>query len=463
MKRILRLCFVIALSVSPTICFSWGESKHPISELLIQRVYLDTNYVFCGCDAYWGTNVFGLFIFDRRTETWANYPSVARLGGHYGRVKKIEAEGGFVYVTFFTGHTLRFSRQDGSCDTAGVREYSRRLPEEFQITVKGIHYRVYRDSVIVGNTPYTVASTRSSQLIPPPTGVKPVPKVLNPIFSHPVLYQDKIYMPYDLGLGVTTTWTNGIAVFDISEKTFCFYGSNIFKGTVTDGFVYDSLVIFPTARFIYEANARPAAGFVAFSPADSTFFPWKEFPLPDIPLAIFQVAQDKKEHWMGTDKGVFRIDKKTRKATHYQITKGIVSKDSANVHYSCGNFEENSSAVATLLSKDEKLELVGVLNGWCEIEGLVDTTGWVEPEYVEDVILQEDADGHTTTLLVFKMRGIIPIKVSDAPDPLCVSKGHQYEVVGKSGKAGQATCYKIRLSKAWINMDDLIFHLGEVK
>ena len=83
MRRIIRFFWVLTLVLSPTVCFSWGESKHPISELLIQRVYLDTNYVFCGYDAYWGTNVFGLFVFDRRTETWTNYP-------HLRRVKNIE-------------------------------------------------------------------------------------------------------------------------------------------------------------------------------------------------------------------------------------------------------------------------------------------------------------------------------------------------------------------------------------
>ena len=79
MRRILRFCFFIAVVLIPTICFSWGESKHPITELLIQRVYLDTNYVFCGCDAYWGTNVFGLFVFDHRTETWTNYPELKQV------------------------------------------------------------------------------------------------------------------------------------------------------------------------------------------------------------------------------------------------------------------------------------------------------------------------------------------------------------------------------------------------
>ena len=97
MSRILRFYFFIAVVLSPTICLSWGESKHSITELLIKKVYLDKNYVFCGSDAHWGTNVFGVFVFDRRTETWTNYPSfISHVDIRVRRVKRIEYEGDFV-------------------------------------------------------------------------------------------------------------------------------------------------------------------------------------------------------------------------------------------------------------------------------------------------------------------------------------------------------------------------------
>jgi hypothetical protein len=118
MKRIQRLCFLIGAILIPATCLSWEESKHPITELLIQRVYVDTNYVFCGSDAYWGSNVFGLFVFDRRTETWFNYPELKQ-------VKNIEREGDFVYVIPYHGPTLRFNRYDRSYETAPKRKWQR--------------------------------------------------------------------------------------------------------------------------------------------------------------------------------------------------------------------------------------------------------------------------------------------------------------------------------------------------
>ena len=470
MKRITLFYLVIAFILSPSTCFSWGESKHPISELLIQRVYLDTNYVFCGSDASWGTNAFGLFVFDRRTETWTNYPNLLLAHAHRVRkVKVIERDGDFVYATYHGGITLRFNRYDGSYEEADKRKW--RFPKKFPLRVDGVNYRIYRDSVIVGEGSEATVYIPLSALIPEPKGIKPVPKMLNPIFSYPVVLRNKIYMPYDLGLDWVTPHTEGIVTFDVVENAFHFYPSEIFKGTVTGSFVYDSLIILPTARFWYEHNSLPAAGFVAFSPADSTFSLWKELPLPDKPLAIFRVAQDEKEYWIGTDKGVFRIDKKTRKPTHYQITKGIVSKDSTNTHYAYANSQRNSSAVVAELDKGEEVELVGVLYGWCEIKTPTDIIGWVEAKYVEEVILQEDADKCTIKLLPLKIGERIPVKISDGPDAellltldaYSVLEEHQYEVVGKVGKADQVTWYKIKLPTAWINMNDLIFHLDKVK
>ncbi len=455
MERITRFCWVIALALTPTVCFSWGESKHPISELLIQRVYLDTNYVFCGSDAYWGTNVFGLFVFDRRTETWTNYP-------HLRRVKNIEREGDFVYVTSSKGPPLAFNRLDGSFEEA-AREKVHFMRE---FTVDGVPYRVFRDSIIVGNTPNAAAHTPSSELIPEPTGIKPIPNVLNPIFSHPVVHQNKIYMPYDLGLAVTSTYTDGIAAFDIVENTFQFYGSEIFKGTVTGSFVYDSLIIFPTARFIYEANARPAAGFVAFSPADSTFSLWRELPLPDEALAIFQVAQDEREYWIGTDRGVFRIDKKTGATKHYQITKGIVNKDGRNVHYPCGSSGERSSQVAMELDKGAEVQILGVLNEWCEIRPPARITGQIDAEYVEQVIVREDIHKRIAKFRPLKTGETIPVTIPGG-EPLILDahslEEQVYEVVGRHSRKGEVTSYKVSLPTAWIDMKGLIFQLGEVE
>ena len=444
MKGASRLIIMLALILSPVVCFCWGESKHPITELLIHSLYLDTNFVFCGSDAHWGTNVFGLFVFDRRTETWTNYPGFVDFDSRYGQVKAIEAEGDSVYVTFHNVGTLGFNRHDGFHQQVVMRKWS--YDKELSLSINGVSHRVHRDSVIVGHGAETRAYTPSSK----------------PIFSHPLVFQNKIYMASDLPPDMAAR-TEGIASFDLTEKTFHFYDNEIFEGTVTDGFVHDSLVVFSTARYWYEGNAGPAAGFVAFNPVSATFSIWKGLPLPDEPLAIFQVAQDEREYWIGTDKGVFRIDKRTNETKHYQITKGIVTKDGRYLYSAPG------SIVGAQLDKGDEVELLGVLNGWCECRSPKDILGWVEARYVEDVMVGEDTHKN---ILRFKPLGEgerIPVKAGPYLEiPILVTlnaqslKEQQYETTGHAGTADEIHWYKIKLPTAWINMNDLIFQLGEL-
>lgn len=68
-----KFIVVFAVLVSPILVFPWGESMHPISEILIHHIVLTEDYVFCGSDASWGTNEFGLFVFDRKGNTWKNH------------------------------------------------------------------------------------------------------------------------------------------------------------------------------------------------------------------------------------------------------------------------------------------------------------------------------------------------------------------------------------------------------
>ncbi len=468
MRSKLRFCLLLAILLCPEIVMSWGEGKHSIDELLIHHVYLDSNYVFCGSDASWGTNAFGLFVFDRRTETWTNYPGLIDSDSRYGQVKAIEAEGDSVYVTFYTVGTLAFDRHDGSHRwTAAVR---RGHHKELVLEIGGASYRVCRDSVIMTKGADTTVYVPSPQLIPKPTGSQPVSRVLKPIFGHPVLFQNKIYMPYDLGLAVTTTYTDGIAVFDVSQKRFQFYGSDIFKGTVTGGFVHKSLIVFPTAGYRYEGNATPAAGFVAFSPSDLTFSLWRQLPLPEEPLAIFQVAQDDKEYWVGTDKGVFRIDRSTNQVKHYQITWGTVSKDAAPVYSSCGDPGANFSPVVARLDKGRDFDIAAVWNGWCEIKSPKNIGGFVEGKYVEGVTFWDKAHENVARFNPLQPGGKIPVRFSAEPDAELILeldanslKEHEYKVVATVTRKDQPTGYMIKLPTAWISMDDLSFQLGEME
>jgi hypothetical protein len=180
-------------------------------------------------------------------------------------------------------------------------------------------------------------------------------------------------------------------------------------------------------------------------------------------LAIFQVAQDEREYWIGTDKGVFRIDKKTNEATHYQIAKGIVAEDSSEVCASQGGY------VVAKLDKGRDVELLAVWNAWCEIKPPRHITGWIEGKYVEGVTLADDGHEHISKFKPLDKGGRIPVRVSDDPDAESLLtldahslKEYEYKVVAKVVKTDQTPWYKIKLPTVWISMDDLVFQLGEV-
>lgn len=466
MIRAFTMCLIGVCALAPAICFSWGEGKHPISELLIHHVYLDSNCIFCGSDAAWGSNVFGLFVFDRSTESWTNYPAVEGPGGRNVRkVVNIEREEDSVYVTFDKGSTLRFDRRSGLLEKAAKRKWY--FIRDFTLDVDGEDYRIYWDSVIVGNEPNVEAYTPASESIPIPTGTDYEPKASKLTFSHPVVFQKKIYMAYDLQRYQVAYQTEGLAIFDPAQRRFHFHQNDFFEGTITGSFVYDDLIVLSTARFRYEANAGPAAGFVAFDPTKSTFSQWKESPLPEEPLAILDIAQDDKEYWIGTDKGVFRIDKKTEGVKQYQIAWGVVSKDVAWVHSACGFFQKNSFPVVAELDRGRDVDIVAVWSGWCEIKSPRNIAGFVEGKYVEGVTLGKDGD-QICRFSPLGRKERIAVRVSDEPDAELMveldansSREYEYTVVARVQKRNQPVWYKIKLPTAWINMDDLVFQLGE--
>ncbi len=465
MRKTLTICLIAACALAPAICFSWGEGKHPISELLIHHVCLDSNFVFCGSHAHWGTNDFGVFFFDRRTETWTNYPDVGVSDRRIDPIADFKAQGDWISVEFYSGIIHRFNCKDRLHEIISNRKKRESWPLGYQMKVGRTEYWIDRDSVVVVEDNDTMSYRSAGQDIPEPIGIQPVARDLNPTFATPLVHQNKVYLPYDLGLAITTTHTDGIAVFHLDKRTFEFFTSEVLRGTVTDHFVYDSLIIFSTAKFWYERNAGPAAGFVAFDPTTSAFSSWKELPLPDEPLAIFDVAQDQGEYWIGTDKGVFRIDKNTEEIRHYQIAWGIVSKDIALVHSSGGD----GTPVVARLDKGRDVDILAVWNGWCEIKSPRNIAGFVEGKYVEGVTLGKDGD-QICRFGPLEKKERIAVRVSDEPDAELMVELHanslreyEYKVVARVQKHGQPVWYKIKLPTAWINMDDLVFQLGEVE
>ncbi len=472
MYRVSRYFFVIlGLCLTPAVCFAWAESKHPIDELLIHELYLDSNYVFCGSAASWGTNIFGLFVFDRRRETWTNY-SVAN-GFPSNKVFEIERRGDFVYVTSWKG-VVRFNRHDGSFEVVD-REYhrGRHLPLEFTLTIQGLDYRISGDSVIVHDGRASCLYVPSSAEIPPPR----YPKFARAFrFTHPIVHQGKIFLAY-VWTYEHSYETGGMASFDLGDRSFHFYPTDIFRSEdVTGSFLWDSSIILSTAEFVYEANARPAVGFVCFSPSDSSFSLWDELSLPEEPLALFQVEQDEKEFWIGTHKGVFRIDKRTGKCIHYQIKSGLIPKDGTNVFSSCGNLNErNESPLVAELDKGERVELIGVYKAWCEIPAPTDIVGFVAGLDVEQVVGSAEPPHPRFVQLKSVRNRTIEIKSASRRESTTLAAfdsrnppKSQYELVGERDKRSPdgtmlVKWYKIRLPTAWVHRDRMTYCLGETQ
>ncbi len=453
--------FMFALNVFliPKIGFSWGESKHPIDEVLVQEILLTEDYVFCGTDASWGTNKFGLFVFDRRTETWSNYCKGNNFPSN--EIKKIERKGQDVDVSF-----ARFDLTTGKYEVKkGSFKYG---PPTYILKIGNKTYTVAVDSIVVSNGDKEKVY-RSS--IYPPNHYNISKQTRDKyIFSYPIFYENKIYFAYNLHVG-PDSHTEGIGSFDLSDNSFNFYPSKIFKaGYTTDCFIHNSSIIFSTAEFGYEGNARRAVGFVEFSPADLSFKIWNELPLPSDSLAIFGLEQDSLEYWIGTDRGVFRINKKTGKCIHYGIRKGLMPRDGINVHSFYDSHPFNKYPVVAELNKCDTAEILGVLNGWCEIKAPTKIKGLVSSSDVAEEIAPSDRK-HPRKVRLKTDKGKIEVKISssDESNNLLVFGGwenppkDEYICVGGTGSKNLIEWYRIIIPTAWIKMDNLTFSLEEIK
>jgi hypothetical protein len=463
--------FVIVLNVFliPQIGFSWGENKHSIDEVLVQQLLLTENYVFCGTNASWGTNKFGLFVFDRRTETWSNYCEGNDFPSN--KINKIEREGQNVYVRTWSnsGPIVRFDLNTGKHETVKKESFKFSAPG-FNLKIGDKNYNFVLDSIVVSSNNKEEVYRPST----PPAQYTQTPGRLREgyYFSYPIFYENKIYFAYNF-YEYYESFTRGIGSFDISSNSFNFYPSEIFKGgDITGCFTHNSSLIFSTADFGYEGNARRAVGFVEFSPADASFKIWNELPFPSDSLAIFCLEQDSLEYWIGTDRGVFRINKKTGKCIHYGIRKGLMPRDGINVYssYEPSIGSLNQYPVIAELNKCDTAEILGVLNGWCEIKAPVEIKGFVSASDVAEEIAPSGRE-HPPKVRLKTDKGRIKIKYSSSDESnnlLILGESEnppddEYIAVGYAGKKNLIKWYRIIIPTAWILMNDITFSFEEIK
>jgi hypothetical protein len=435
--------------------FPWEEPSHSPEEVLVHRLLLDENYVLCGTDAHWGSNTFGLFVFDRRTETWTNYPLVGGRLSASSKVKSIDKKGDHANVRFARG-LIRFDLNTGEVQVGPEVTFKQQSPTTDTVKINDREYIFCSDSIVVSEgTEKRTYSPVTSTLTDPNTG-KPLKHT---VFCSPIAYGDRIYFGY-----ISDFWTVGLGSFGLEDTTFHFYPSNIFKGQTTSAFIRGSSIIFATAEFRFEGNAGPAAGLVQFTPSETTFSIWRELPLPEYPIAILCLEQDTSEYWLGTDKGVFRMDKKTNVSTHYGITKGIIARDGVNVYGCLGDPGMNQYPVVAELNKGESVELLKVYHGWCEINAPVEIRGHVSISDVSEVHSEERP-------LTVKVEPEAVVRVNTRPDSNVLVRFNrfgnppedEYQVMGWSGQVGSERWYTIIMPTAWVHKDDLTFSMGEVE
>lgn len=453
MRSLLKfIAFALPCLLIPQDGLPWAETGHAIEEVLVQRLVLTEDFVFCGTDAYWGTNVYGLFVFDRRTEKWTNY--CTSNGFPSNTVKGIYKKGKSVDV-MSQGRVIRF---DSNAEIVQIdtTKYSGRTLRTFTVNAGDKTYMFKSDTIVISDG-------AEERIYLPGISLPRHPITKAPLryygFSHPIVYEDKVFFAYN------SDGTLGLGSVGLEDTIFRFYPSDIFKGRVTGAFIYNSSIIFSTAHFVYEGNAGPAAGFVQFSPADSSFQIWQESPLPDYPLAIFSLKQDTGEYWIGTDRGVFRIDKKTNKCIHYGITKGVMPRDGVNVFAGIGRLDGKTEyRVAAELNKGETVEVLFIYNAWCRIKPPKQITG-----YVSSSDVRWPHDQERPEIVQLQPGAAVKAEASEDADALVRfgtwrgSPESGYAVVGSVRRASSVEWYRILIPTAWIYRDEMAFLFGEVQ
>lgn len=460
-----KFIVVFAVFLLPFLVFSWGESRHPISKVLIHHIVLTEDYVFCGSDASWGTNSFGLFVFNRKENTWKNYSKGNEFP--FNTIKRMEKEEKYIYV-----HTIRFDLETMEYESTTDKTFKAKSGKyrEYRIEVGEDIYRILKHSII------KESSGQEAEYFPanPPPGFSELPESqeYGYWFSTPILLNNKIYFAYNFSAGPSLN-TRGLGIFDLSSKIFKYYPSDIFKsGSISDYFVKDSLIIFLTATYAYEANAFPSVGFVSFAPSNSTFKLWREFPLRSDSLAIFCLEQDSIEIWIGTDRGVYKINKKTKECEHYGIEKGIVAEDTINLNsdFDIRVRSAEKIPVVAKLAKGDSVEILGVYNNNCEILSPVDIFGYVLKSHVKEKIKSDNKSGISKTSVKldfgdYRHKPRIKREPKEESETLVVFNymplpvNREYTLTDSILKENNVW-YKIKIPTLWVGKDDLIFSFG---
>jgi len=457
-----KFIIVFAVFLLPFIVFPWGESRHPISKVLIHHIVLTEEYVFCGSDASWGTNSFGLFVFNRKENTWKNYSKGNEFP--FNRIKGMKKEGKYIYLNY-RSKIVRFDLTTMEYEITTDKTFETKSGKygEYRIEVGEDIYKLLKHSIIKENrgkeTEYSPAN--------PPPGFSELSesREYGYWFLTPILLNNKIYFAYNFSVGPSLN-TRGLGSFDLSSKIFEYYPSDIFKsGSISDRFVKDSLIIFSTATYAYEANAFPSVGFVSFCATNSIFKLWKGFPLPSASLAIFCVEQDSIEIWIGTNRGVYKIKKKTKECEHYGIKKDIVAEDTINLY---SDYRRGIRSMGAKLAKGDSVEILGVYNKNCEILSPVDIIGYVLKSDVKEKLKSDTGSGMSVSSVKLKFGRNRPqikrkpeeeskaLKVFDY-SPLPVDRKY---ILIDSILTENNIWYKIKIPTVWVRRDDLIFSFG---
>lgn len=401
--------FAALVSLIPSLGFTWGEGKNPIDHVGVYSIQIDSDYVFCGTNADWGANTYGVFLLDRKTGQWQNYSQAnSRITNDIMAIAQVDS---FIDVLAGIG-TLRFKLP--SMDYVFV-----------DTNIGHRNLRFFRDSLAFDNRIYVAA-------------------------------------------GRSVVVKNGgqhdtVEVFKKSENPHYrdYYGGPI----VTDCFVYDSLVIITTATRGYEGNITAAYGFLELSPQDLTINPWSGIELSNKPLALLCVEQDDKELWIGTNRGVYCVNKNNGESTHYNITEGVVVVETLAV------FSDKRSVPPIIHEyyRGDTVTLLGEQEFSIEIALPQTYNGYLSSIYVKEEI-DDVVSGRTVRIrdmLDLKDWGyVVTIKAADRWDSKTIAEIHYYYLpAGKQFKyiSKHGDWYFITLpNTGWVPMKDLIFHMEEV-
>jgi len=392
----------------PCLGFSWGEGRNFIDDVEIYTIYIDSDYVFCGTNSDWGANVYGLFVFDRRTEQWNNYSKANT--GIPNSIMAIQKVDSFVDVLAGMG-TLRFKLPS--------LDYMVLDPIIGHAQLRG---NFFRDSLVVGKQIYSIAG--DSVLIK-----KDARRVTIGVFKRPEDYMHGFGGP-----------------------------------TITDCFLYDSAVILTTAYRIYEANVAPSSEFLEFSPHDLSVKPWTRIKLSEEPLALLCVEQDDKEFWIGTNRGVYRVEKESMKISHYNITKGIVVVDTLEVHRD----RWRDPPIIYEYYRGDTVELLGEKEHGMEIALPTAYKGYLFKDYVKEE-MNVPMKGRVVRIKdprdLKHWNYTITVKASNSWDSETVVEFYTHDLPSKefvfSSKIDN--WYLIAIpNTGWVPMKDLIFHMDEV-